>query len=148
MSKKDGHKTLKDALKKPLDEILLLHKEEYGNKKSDAEIAEMLQKDLMTAFMKRQTMEEHKEIYTRMAKIISKITKKIFRLHKKKKKSKKELREITEKKFQEECIGFPRVSESYRAMVERLANEKSSIVIPNGTEPYEKLFGLFKISIT
>lgn len=87
------------------------------------------------------------EGYTRMLGIIRDIKDRMLRLFEKGGVSKVELREFTEQEFSRECIGFPRVSENYRQMVKRLADEESSEIIPNGTAPYEELFKFFGIEI-
>ncbi len=82
-----------------------------------------------------------------MVKIIMRIRDEVFRLFRSDKKTKEELHKYTQDELKKECIGFPNVSENYKEMVERLAHEKSSQIIPNGTDPYEELFEFFGLKV-
>ena len=87
------------------------------------------------------------ENYSKMYQVILGIKKRVFQLFEKEGKTKEELHEFTKKELCKHNIGFPEVSESYKKMVDRLAREKSSQIIPNGTSPYEDLFDFFGLTI-
>lgn len=87
------------------------------------------------------------EKYSKMFQTVLKIKNQVFQLFERGDKNKEELHEFAEKELGKNGIGFPRRSENYRWLVERLANERSSQIIPNGTSPYEELFEFFGLKI-
>jgi len=86
--------------------------------------------------------------HSEMSKIILKVRDKVFQIFRKGGKTKKELHKFTREELGKSSICFPRVSENYKKMVERLAREKSSQIIPNGKGPYEDLFEFFDLEIS
>ncbi|MCK5416051.1 hypothetical protein KAI92_01335 [Candidatus Parcubacteria bacterium] len=87
------------------------------------------------------------EKYSEIFKIVLGVKNKVFHLFYKEGKTKEELQKFTKEELSKDGIGFPGVGESYRKMVERLVNENSSEVIPNGTDPYNELFEFFGLKV-